>query len=413
MATKDQTSPLLALPVELVGRIVDSLEPESLLMLRLTCKVLDHSTHDLFAKKFFERRYCCIYYEPRWLLLNEVISSRLGSRVRKVEFTSEPLESKWYKDLQLAPHASESDMTAAQSSAGGQLSRSIGPQTQVPAWPSTAIFHRVFRDIKRLVPATLVKLDFLEDWLRETDLTAPLIKVDVLIAAVTAGVTIASLNLDVQDAHSFTSALTHLEPEIASSTRSLKRLRFRKRGHDHEPQFITSILESANDIRELAVASLPGLPMTTAVLRAHDFSKFTTLRLSGAIFPGEDLVTGLSACRSMLHLRLSDVRLLSGEDGWPSVFHALASLPQLHKLSLSVLWDRFGAIRDRRLTFRGLLHGKTTFEGRKVEYEGREQTVAGLDELKAAPWLREVDNRTYFIAFNRADGCRICKRGTE
>lgn len=261
--------------------------------------------------------------------------------------------------------------------------------------------------------ATLVKLDFLKVWLPETDLTAPLVKVDILIAAVTAGVTIATLNLDVQDAHSFTSALTHLEPEITSSTRSLKCLRFRKQGHDDEPQFITTILESANDIRELAAASLPGFPMTTAVLRAHDFSKLTTLRLSGAIFSGEDLVTGLSACRSMLHLQLSDVRLCSGEDGWPSVFHALASLPQLHKLSLSVLWDRFGAIRDRRLTFRGLLHGKTTFEGRKVEYEGREQTTAGLDELKAAPWLREGDNRTYFIAFNRAEGCRICKRGTE
>lgn len=51
-ATNDQTPPLLALPVELVGRIVHSLTPESLLMLRLTCKVLEHSTHDLFAKKF-------------------------------------------------------------------------------------------------------------------------------------------------------------------------------------------------------------------------------------------------------------------------------------------------------------------------------------------------------------------------
>jgi hypothetical protein len=65
MATNDNTSSLLALPVELVGRIADALGPESLLMLRLTCKALEHSTYDLFAKIYFEQRFCCIYYEPR------------------------------------------------------------------------------------------------------------------------------------------------------------------------------------------------------------------------------------------------------------------------------------------------------------------------------------------------------------
>ena len=50
MATNDQTPPLLALQVELVGRIAESLTPDSLLMLRLTCKALEHSTYDPFAK---------------------------------------------------------------------------------------------------------------------------------------------------------------------------------------------------------------------------------------------------------------------------------------------------------------------------------------------------------------------------
>lgn len=104
MATNDQTPPLLVLPVELVGRIAESLTPDSLLMLRLTCKALEHSTYNPFAKTYFEQRFCRIYYEPRWLLLKNVISSSLGSRLPEVICTSEPLESKWFRDFQLAPN---------------------------------------------------------------------------------------------------------------------------------------------------------------------------------------------------------------------------------------------------------------------------------------------------------------------
>lgn len=164
MDTNDQTSALLALPVELVGRIADSLTPESLLMFRLTCKALEHSTYDLLAKTFFEQRFCCIYYEPRWLLIDNVVSSRLGSRVREVTFIAEPLESKWYKDLQLAPNEFEKDINTAQRNAEGELSLTLDIQTRGsedpvdpadpadPAWPSAAIIHGVFRAFKRLAP---------------------------------------------------------------------------------------------------------------------------------------------------------------------------------------------------------------------------------------------------------------------
>lgn len=73
-------------------------------------------------------------------------------------------------------------------------------------------------------------------------------------------------------------------------------------------------------------------------------------------------------------------------------FRTLASIPQLHHLSLN-LWDR--ASRSfRPLCFRGLVHGTTTDRKSVIEYQGREQTAAGLDELLGArlvfvvdPWL--------------------------
>lgn len=373
MATSDNTPALLALPVELVGRIADSLEPESLLMLRLTCKVLEHTTYDLFAKTFFERRFCCIYYEPRWLLMDHVISSRLGTRVREVTFTIEPLESKRYKDLQLAPDEYEADMKTAQRDAEGEMWSALWLQTHVQTRPSAAIIYRVFRAFKRLAPRTLFKLDFLEGWARESDLghsTASLVKADIFLAAVTIAVTIDTLKLDVHDAHLFKSVLVHLEPELMTSTRSLKCFQFRKQGDGHDPHLVTSVLESANGLRELVVTSVSGFPMTTAVLRANDFSRLTTIRISGAIFPGEELANGLSVCRSLLHLRLSDVELSSSEEAWPSVFRTLALMPKLHKLSFFVLRDR--SSRHSRLMFCGLKHGKTTHGGKMIEHRGLE-----------------------------------------
>lgn len=409
MATNNQTTPLLALPVELVGRIADSLTPESLLMLRLTCNLLEHLTYDLFSKTFFERRYCCIFYEPRWLLLKNVISSRLGSRVREVTFTIEPLESKHDTDLQLAPNKFDEDMRTAQSIAKRDLWHSTHLPIDVPAWPSTAIFHRVFRDFRRLTSRTLIKLDLRGHFMPESNRSGPLIKAEILLAAVTAGVAIDTLKLGADETRSFKSVLMYLEPELVASTRSLKYFQFRVENHQFDSQFVIKVLKSTNDLRELVATALPRASMATAILRTIDGSRLTTLRIRDALFPIEELIACLSICRSMLHLHLSNVRLSNDDHSWPSIFRTLASIPQLHHLSLN-LWDR--ASRSfRPLCFRGLVHGTTTDRKSMIEYQGREQTAAGLGELLAArlavvggPWLPMP---------SMVGACRICVHDAE
>ena len=392
MATNDNTSALLALPVELVGRIANSLEPESLLMLRLTCKALEHSTYDLFTKTFFEQRFCCIYYEPQWLLLKDIISSRLASRLREVTFTTDPLGYKLYRDLQLAPTESEQDIEMAQCVAIDSLWSSIGLRTQIPAWPSTAILHRVFRDLKRLAPKALIKFDNLGDWIPETNVEAPLLKADVLAAAVAAGLAIATLRLDLNDTHLLNSVSTHLEPELMASTRSLRSFRadqFRAQSDDYHPRFVTAVLKSASDLRELTVFTVPGHSIATAILQTANLSHLTTLRIRGASFTSEELVRGLSVCQSMLNVHLSHVGLSGGLGSWQSVFRALSSLPRLHQLCLTSMVELVaGPSNFRYLAYRGLSHGRTTtLGGRGIEHKGREQTAAGLYELLAAPLL--------------------------
>lgn len=197
-------------------------------------------------------------------------------------FIAEPLESKWYKDLQLAPNEFEKDINTAQRNAEGELSLTLDIQTRGsedpadPAWPSAAIIHGVFRAFKRLAPRTLFKLEFLKfrvQGIGFNDLTSPLVKADILIAAVTAGAAIDTLKLDFNDARLLTSVLTYLEPGLMASTRSLKFFQVRRRSDEHDPQLVTTILESANDLRELSAISATGYSMTTAVLRVlttHD-----------------------------------------------------------------------------------------------------------------------------------------------
>jgi hypothetical protein len=222
MATNEDDSPLLSLPVELVGCIVDSLEPESLLMLCSTCKVLEHSKYDQFAKTFFERRFCCIYYEPRWLLIKAVLSSRLGSRIRFLEFTVEPFEGRPPQDLHLAPsrsHFARGHMAWAQLIATKDLSAAISPQTQISAWPSLAIFNRVFRDVKAHERNLLVKFNFAHAWSPASGEPASSVRADVLVAAVTAGIAIDTLDISLLGIHYLCPALVlvHLESDFVAS----------------------------------------------------------------------------------------------------------------------------------------------------------------------------------------------------
>lgn len=324
-------------------------------------------------------------------------------------FTPEPLEFREYKDLQLAPNESQKDMETAQTAADANLSLSVDFQTQALFWPSSAVFHRFFRDFKRLAYKPLIKFDFLDKWSPGDEDINQRVKVDVLIAAVVAGVALDSLILDLHDTCALKSVLIHLKSELIASTGSLKHFQLVRYGtrDDGDQQFFKTILESANDLRKFEAFMRVYDSTTTPVLRVNGFSRLTALRVQGVIFPVEELVTCLSACRSMLHVHLASVGLSGGETSWPTVYRALASLPRLHQLSFTMLRGR--PFKYRRLVFGGLLHGKMTPEKKMIEYEGKIQVTAGLDELARAPVLGEDGFDTSYVLSDRAGGCHICR----
>ena len=114
METSDE-SRLLSLPMELLTRITNMLNDESLPTLRITCKTLEGATFDRFAKTF-STTYCCVYYNSRWLSLKKCLNGplRLVRRLGYINFTTNPLERHHYTEMQIAPGEEFDDIRAAQ-----------------------------------------------------------------------------------------------------------------------------------------------------------------------------------------------------------------------------------------------------------------------------------------------------------
>jgi hypothetical protein len=92
------------------------------------------------------------------------------------------------------------------------------------------------------------------------------------------------------------------------------------------------------------------------------------------------------------------------------VFRALALLPKLQKLSLCILLHQ--SFNYGRLDFHALMHGDRSNDGKIIQYDGEEQTAAGLAELLAAHLASEDDDQAYLLVFREPGGCRTCGRGT-
>jgi hypothetical protein len=110
-------------------------------------------------------------------------------------------------------------MAWAQLIATKDLSAAISPQTQISAWPSLAIFNRVFRDVKAHERNLLVKFNFAHAWSPASGEPASSVRADVLVAAVTAGIAIDTLDISLLGIHYLCPALVlvHLESDFVAS----------------------------------------------------------------------------------------------------------------------------------------------------------------------------------------------------
>jgi hypothetical protein len=118
MATIEDDSMLLGLPMELLQRTTDYLPDEVLTAIRLTCKTLETATLDRFIKRYCRRRHCFILSAARWTEVQTQFkqSPRLTSNVRALVLVTDSYECTGPTALQLAPEKHFDSMVDAQRS---------------------------------------------------------------------------------------------------------------------------------------------------------------------------------------------------------------------------------------------------------------------------------------------------------
>lgn len=149
------TSALLALPVELVMRIIDSLDKEHLLMVRLVCNSFDTIKFDRFAEEYFAHVYCWIAASKSYERLRIIMakSSRLRDRIGQVTFTANILEDQSVNAVNVVCKQAQTELQARKGTT--QAIYGSEPRTL----ENTDLIQRTLLDIQSLRQDVLVDLD--------------------------------------------------------------------------------------------------------------------------------------------------------------------------------------------------------------------------------------------------------------
>jgi hypothetical protein len=387
----DEPSRLLALPVELLQRVTDNLSDETLTTFRLTCKAIEATTFDQFAKIFFEERHCYIYEKPRWTLLDKIVSSRLGDRVRKVVFTTKVLAPACFRQLQLAPEQDlngHSDHEWAQLQLRDSVTGEVGPREQIPAWPSAGAIERCLINTRNFAPNLHVKLDLKKIGWSEHDEACASVQASILLALAASRMKLTTFSIAQSGLAEFDETMKTLDCELSSPMRSLQNFSYSEPSlgwNAHDRALISGLLTSAVKLRKLKLMLDPDDylfhgrfdPVIPGLFRASDFTHLETLEIGYMNVNGVNLIATLLQCRHNLRrVFIEDVSVTESDNEWFRVLGIFTEMPNLSSVSLF----RLTTGEQYYMVFEDLKNG-FTYNGYKMKYEGQPEVAAGLKEL--------------------------------
>jgi len=237
-AVTDKHCHLLDLPVELLQRITNLLDPhETLPAVRLACKVLDDVSFERFARTSFSVVSCCIFYEQRWLRLKEILDgpSRITERIEHVNLTicvSENIDS---TELQLAPTAVDTDVPLEDVQILVHEAQDEARTEDITYPPNFALMSRVLRDVERVLPPGAVTLNLIQGHTRNWTNYQIEAHCEALLtmASTQAELRIRSLYLSPNSMLGLDRSLAHLRQETLRCTSELKMFKlFRPLGYE-------------------------------------------------------------------------------------------------------------------------------------------------------------------------------------
>jgi hypothetical protein len=406
MATSDE-SRLLSLPMELLTRVTNMLNDESLPTLRLTCKTLEGATFDRFTKTF-ATTYCCVYYKSRWLSLKKFLhgSPRLVRRLGYINFTTNPLERHHYTQMQIAPGEDFDDIHAAQKQFDmreadeDELYEPLDADRQA----STPLIHSVLLDLKRLAPFVPIAFDlsntrfFRDQFLDE----GTFLHCDIFLAIASTFCTVSELVLSrrcLDDIDDFTA---HLGTRFLSCTSGLHSFTFKSTDFLDEEfgrpldesklKFLVNILRSTYYLFSLTLEldeyRLSGDPLdiTKTLLFANDLDNLEHLCLQFMEIPEKQLSSVIASCKTTLTIfNIGGIQLVEHDEGWMAIFRSLTTLPKLEFIRLSRLATG-DAARAPKLNFENIKHSDEVDKTHLV-LDTRREVTAGLQDLLNGPLL--------------------------
>jgi hypothetical protein len=405
MAASDE-SRLLSLPMELLTRITNMLNDESIPTVRLTCKTIEGATFDRFTKTF-ANSYCCVYYEARWLSLKKFLhgSHRLVRSLKCVDFTTNPLERHHYTQMQIAPSETFDDIHAAQKQFDfreaneDELYEPLDADRRV----STALIHSVFLDLGMLAAHVPIGLDlastrFFRD--EGIDLTY-----DILLAIASTFCVVSELVLSRRCLDSVEDLTAHLGTRLLSCTSTIHSFTFQSTDYmdeefgdpldDSKFAFLANILRGAYylcslmlELDEYRLSSDPW-KITSTLLFANDLAHLENLSLQAIAIPEKQVLRVIASCKTNLSIfNLGGVQLIELEEGWATIFRMLTTLPKLEFIRLSCLCtcDAIDAANASKLDFRNIKHGEKITDTHIV-LDSKHEVAAGLQDLLSGPLL--------------------------
>lgn len=384
---------LLDLPPELVDRVTTFVNSETMLPVRLACKVLEGITFDRFATENFEHVYCWVPTTVDFRRLREILdeSPRLSSRIRRLTLTADILKDQHSSAMNYVRQRRESEDNARRY-AIQSLNDSFYRRNVI-------VFSilRILQEISRLPQDVSIAVDLLARpvW-RNATVDTFLPPQDVLCSLAMSRMEIHSLKLDQftfrgsDGLHSFSRA------ELLAPMSALTTVDFRYIGMLSTTCMLIycDLLQGALRLQSLVLEvggfrggqertiSLIHLP--PEVLLANRLSYLTGLKIARAVIDGESLIEALRRCHMTLtHLVLRYVALSTDDEDMMPVCRELLGMPELVFLELHMLKTRvFGPNHFFKIPDHGVYP-----EDRLYVHGGKERIKEGLQEL--------LDNHLY------------------
>lgn len=393
---EDDQSRLLELPIELVARITSFVSTETIVTVRLTCKVLEAITFHRFATENFTNVYCWIGTGHDFKRLKDILhqSPRLSSKIRQVTLTTDPLAGQPQSNMNYVRPDYGTEYTAL-----GCAMRCLDEPDALCCVEITSLL-RMLQDLQHLNQDILITADL--------PTMAPSRQFaflgfppgchlryrqpqSILLALSLTRSRVHSLKVDRHTFHDSDDLQAFSRADLLASLTTLTTLEMSGEVNHGDQAMYVDILQGASRLQNLAfdtgelraypTVMISKKPLGPDLLLANPLSCLTSLRITRAVLDWKILIEVFARCQDTLtHMVLRHVTLSTNNDDLMPVHQAMLAMPRLAFLELQ--WQKVGP-------WAGYLfdvpHGGVCPESHMYK---------GVEPIKA--WLRELlDNHLY------------------